>query len=55
VKRPSPWAPHHKLTPADVVKIRRSKLSLAALARKFKVHPRTIHRTWIGESWRSIA
>jgi DNA-binding transcriptional regulator YiaG len=55
VKRPQPWHPAAKLTPAAVAEIRRSNLSQDDLARKFKVCRRTVYRVRIGESWRSIA
>jgi hypothetical protein len=54
LKRPQPWAPHGKLTPENVAEIRRSKLGLDDLARKYGVHRRTIFRTIIFESWKSI-
>jgi DNA-binding MarR family transcriptional regulator len=44
-----------KLTPSAVQEIRRSTLSRTALARKFGVCWRTIHRVARGETWGSIA
>jgi DNA-binding MarR family transcriptional regulator len=42
-----------KLTPAAVQEIRRSTLSRTALARKFGVCWRTVHRAARGETWKS--
>jgi hypothetical protein len=54
-RKPQPWAPRHKLTPADVVVIRKSRSSLDDLARRFGVHRRTVYRVLIGETWKSVA
>jgi hypothetical protein len=58
-RRETPEAPTmgagHKLTPADVVMIRRSRSSLDDLARRFGVHRRTVYRVLIGETWKSVA
>jgi hypothetical protein len=43
-----------KLTPATVQEIKRSPLSLAALAIKYGVCTRTVHRARIGETWRTV-
>jgi hypothetical protein len=55
LQRPQPWAPHGKLTPENVAAIRRSKLDLDDLARKYGVHRRTVFRVLIGETWKSVA
>ena len=53
---------HHnaKFTDADILEIRKKykrlhkKLSCTALARKYGVHPRTIHSIVTGESWTHV-
>jgi hypothetical protein len=54
-RKPQPWAPAGKLSPENVAEIRRSTMSHADLAQKFKVCRRTIYRTRVGESWCSVA
>jgi len=52
-----PVDPHRsnaKLTPADVQEIRRSPLSLAALARKYCVCKRSVYRAIRGDTWGSV-
>jgi DNA-binding MarR family transcriptional regulator len=44
-----------KLTPAAVQEIRRSTLSLAALARKHGVCRRSVYRAIRGDTWSSVA
>jgi DNA-binding MarR family transcriptional regulator len=44
-----------KLTPAAVQEIRRSTLSRTALAQKFGVRWRTVHRVNRHETWRDLA
>jgi hypothetical protein len=43
-----------KLSPSDVMELRRSTLSLAALARKYGVCKRSVYRAIRGETWRTV-
>jgi hypothetical protein len=52
--RERPSRPNGKLTPENVAEIRRSTMSHAELALKFRVCKRTIFRTVTFESWKSI-
>lgn len=46
--------PHHRLTDAAVLFIRRSGLGLNELAARFSVCRSTIHRARIGRSWAHV-